>query len=159
MAHVIFLLGSAALEILVLGGRLGDGILTVQNKEGRSWEWSSFLWKEAWAWHDIITADPLKGKRNQQGDRPSRYHKSRLEGISFPLPSPPPSYLSSLLFLLFLPLLSLLLLSLSFFFKKRNLDYPEWVKQERKWWLTTYCIILSRKTYTWNEQNFKVNAY
>lgn len=126
MADITFLLGSNSSRDIGIGYRLGDGTLTAQT--GRSRSWSSSHWERAWACQDVIYCWPTSGKEKPRRKKPASYHRSRLDSISFSssfplLPSPllfHSSYPSSL-FSYLLPFL--------FFFKRRNLDHPEWVKQ------------------------------
>lgn len=176
-------------------------LLTFLNAGSGDWEWSSFLSKEDGPGKVNFTADSLKSKRVQEGKRPSRQGKSKLEDISQrlsrhgkskrgPFPSfsslcPPPSLLlpsssplhlhvPSSLHSILLPPFSPALLFLSFsrflpssfpvfffFFKKRNIDYPGRVQQDRRWWLAINCSTLSRNKHTlktkhWLRKNLKL---
>lgn len=74
-------IGQCSSRDIGIGYRLGEGILIVQSRKAAGAVVVSLLGNEA----DKIqfTTDLLEGKRNKQGKRPPRYHKSRLEVISF----------------------------------------------------------------------------
>lgn len=155
----------------------------------QEWEWSSFHSKEEGPDKIKFTADSLKSKRNQKGKRPSTYMASldwkappSFSSLHLHLPPSPSSSISitisisislppslslptSFCTLPFLPLSPLpsFFLSYPFFFLRKDiLIILNRVKQESKWWLTTYRIILSRKilqvkqTQFWNWTLIKI---
>lgn len=81
-----------------------------------------------------------------------------------PPPSTPSSFLPSLLLCFSFPSPASFLLPFPcsfFFFKKRNIDYPGRVQQDRRWWLAINCSTLSRNKHTlktkhWLRKNLKL---